>query len=444
MAAVLAADGSPAFGQVTDRNQSHGPIPNLASSGNAADPAQLQSLAERLQAAEQWDQLQQLLQKSHLDPQAFQALQKALQNPDPQKKQEQVLQALSQPQKNPLQPKPDDPLVQQLAEMLLKNPDLGRQLQGMVKPIPSGGNQPDQSGPQETPDSKPPENAPPPNTTLPRGFPRQPTKPMPSPQLPDPSHQPRRWLAEIEKWVAKNPALQNSPAFRQVLEDLAHQHLQINPPAMGTGETNLSEKMAQWIGDRLPAESFWRHTVWSKVRNVPWPTLPHLQPPNLNFSKPSFPSLDGPSISLPAPPSSGGETLFFSLLTVAVVALVLWKLYGNLLRRWNRLQGLDWARGEAGLDGLRLNLSSLNSRQDLIRAFEQLSLVKLGPDARSWNHLHLAASLGGNETERRRMAHHLAFLYEQARYAPGDGPMPADALRIARRELALLAGVANA
>jgi hypothetical protein len=89
------------------------------------------------------------------------------------------------------------------------------------------------------------------------------------------------------------------------------------------------------------------------------------------------------------------------------------------------------------------------TRQDLVRAFEYLALLVLGPAARACHHLDLAALLGErapvlNPDVRRGAASALARLYEQARYAPGDEPLGEDDLAAARRDLCLLAGVAAA
>ena len=91
-----------------------------------------------------------------------------------------------------------------------------------------------------------------------------------------------------------------------------------------------------------------------------------------------------------------------------------------------------------------VNPALVSTPAELIRAFEYLSLLRLGPDSRSWNHRAIAAHLGQTvPPDGRRAADELAALYEQARYAPADDPLPADALSTARRDLCLLAGVAS-
>jgi hypothetical protein len=76
-----------------------------------------------------------------------------------------------------------------------------------------------------------------------------------------------------------------------------------------------------------------------------------------------------------------------------------------------------------------------------------LALLCLGPAARTRHHLELADQLGGPagaDPARREAARHLARLYEQARYSPDDGPLPAADLARARQELCSLGGVSPA
>ena len=70
--------------------------------------------------------------------------------------------------------------------------------------------------------------------------------------MPEQSSKTDRWRTEIEKWAQTNKSLQNSPALRQALEDLAHAHLRGAPSTRGAGELTSGERMVQWIGDRLP------------------------------------------------------------------------------------------------------------------------------------------------------------------------------------------------
>lgn len=88
------------------------------------------------------------------------------------------------------------------------------------------------------------------------------------------------------------------------------------------------------------------------------------------------------------------------------------------------------------------------TRGDLVRAFEYLALLVLGLDAQHRHHLDLARRLGTSSSEsgdeRRQAANHLAHLYELARYAPEDEPLPEAEMAVARRDLSFLAGAGAA
>jgi hypothetical protein len=86
---------------------------------------------------------------------------------------------------------------------------------------------------------------------------------------------------------------------------------------------------------------------------------------------------------------------------------------------------------------------AVKTRAELVRAFEYLSLLLLGPVARSWNHRMIADRLaepGSAFARQAEAAVRLAGLYERARYAPADEVLPEPALRAARQDLSFLAG----
>jgi hypothetical protein len=90
---------------------------------------------------------------------------------------------------------------------------------------------------------------------------------------------------------------------------------------------------------------------------------------------------------------------------------------------------------------------AVRTREQLIKAFEYLSVLGLGPAARNWNHRQIARGLGATRSlddPRRAAAESLAFLYEQARYAPRNEPLRDTEMATARRDLSFLAGVATA
>jgi hypothetical protein len=121
----------------------------------------------------------------------------------------------------------------------------------------------------------------------------------------------------------------------------------------------------------------------------------------------------------------------------AMFAFAAWR-----LRAWHqahRNAADAWQLGPWPVDP-----AAVATRQELIQAFEYLSLLRFGQPAFAWNHLEIAGHLGdgegGSEAERRSAALRLAALYEQARYAPQDGPLADADLAAARRDLCYLAG----
>ncbi len=87
---------------------------------------------------------------------------------------------------------------------------------------------------------------------------------------------------------------------------------------------------------------------------------------------------------------------------------------------------------------------AVSTRGDLVRAFEYLALLCVGPAALTCNHRELAQRLASDANgEHRRAADELADLYERARYTPDNESLVAEDLAAARHDLCLLAGVAG-
>ncbi|MCS7271716.1 MAG: DUF4129 domain-containing protein, partial [Gemmataceae bacterium] len=128
----------------------------------------------------------------------------------------------------------------------------------------------------------------------------------------------------------------------------------------------------------------------------------------------------------------------FWLLVIAVlgmIALAAW------LHRRPPGEGHNWS-----FRSYRAGLSSIDprqvqTRQDLIRAFESLSLQRLGPAARSWTAGSIAQALQAERTVSAEQIQQLAGLYELARYAPPSEDWPAQRTCLARTLLCRLAGV---
>jgi hypothetical protein len=82
----------------------------------------------------------------------------------------------------------------------------------------------------------------------------------------------------------------------------------------------------------------------------------------------------------------------------------------------------------------------VNSREDVVKAFEFLSISKCGHAAVNWHHLQIAGRMGKQEPEHKDAASRLARLYEKARYAPANELFDALDISEARARFSQLAG----
>ena len=78
--------------------------------------------------------------------------------------------------------------------------------------------------------------------------------------------------------------------------------------------------------------------------------------------------------------------------------------------------------------------------EELVRAFDQVSLDQMGEEARSWNHRVIADQFAEVKPAQAAPATELAGLYERARYAPVDEDLSAGDFADARRDLRAVAG----
>jgi hypothetical protein len=305
---------------------------------------------------------------------------------------------------------------------------LGREIQKAEK----ARSVPDQNPLPASPPSSPPERA----------------GPMPEEVAPPPLETPpgedliARWArdlleeADSEQWdelVKKSPALQEGlKELQQLLEK------------GGAGGGALPSDLARWAGNLRP---------WSK--DLPrLPGLSWLNPRTLSLPSLPVPALHMPRVgSLPgvprlhlhlphlggAPPN--GRTLAQGSIWLAVLGLAALGCWYVLRRKWH---AAGQTAAAAQLGPWPVDPAQVRTPAELIRAFEYLSVLMLGSAARSWNHRTIAAQLSGPDVPARQAADELAFLYEQARYAPPADQLPDEALAMARRALCFLAGVAMA
>jgi Skp family chaperone for outer membrane proteins len=246
----------------------------------------------------------------------------------------------------------------------------------------------------------------------------------------------QKWSKQLERWSKK---LEDSPELQDALRDIGKSLMEMQSKSLPADErldAQLDE-LNRWSKDL----GEWTKDSWGSLKKLDLPKMPKMdwQPPTMPEVGPlpsmTLPSLPGLPTGMPSVPGGWQEILVVSGL--CLLAVLLWK----LAALWRTMRGRDaggWKLGPWPVDP-----SQIATREELIRAFEYLSLLHLGWAARHWNHCELAHRLGKTD-DRRQAADALARLYELARYAPQSGPLAPDAMAAARRDLCLLAGVSGA
>ncbi|HLJ98249.1 MAG TPA: hypothetical protein VKU02_34135 [Gemmataceae bacterium] len=259
-----------------------------------------------------------------------------------------------------------------------------------------------------------------------------------------------RWLLEAANHFKDlDPALRNSPALRKIVHELSQKMDGADDrwKQLDDGANAVAERFAR-LGQVLPLSRLVPEQGISWPRSLTGQSWSHLHWPE---SGPRVGRLGSPSLPQAGMPDLTGEAGWRAVGMVGlltIVVLVLWKTFGHNPAR------ADGARDAWKLGPWPIHPTAVKTRAELIQAFEYLSLLRLGPTARNWHHWAIASGLGrssdaapsprswaDDSSERLRAAEQLAFLYEQARYAPAAEALPEAALATARRDLCLLAGV---
>ena len=242
-------------------------------------------------------------------------------------------------------------------------------------------------------------------------------------------------LSGAANYLEKNGYDEDGSVLKDALRQLT---------SMSRGESSSFLQNVRGLVDRF--EGVGRYFT---PENLGLKDLPHIPRPDWKFTMPSLPSMDLPALSAPSlggfpsvpnlsTPEAPGLLVGFSVLLF--LGLLAWK-----LPSWMR----DDTKAEAKLRGNNLGPwpvapNAVHTRGELIRAFEYLSLLILGPSARAGNHNDLAHRLGADVVDRQEAARCLARLYEQSRYAPEQSEpetlLPEQDQAEARHALCLLAG----
>lgn len=270
-------------------------------------------------------------------------------------------------------------------------------------------------------------------------LPKQPAPaPVPQPGATPPKQDADNVPSGTPKWLETglNDGARNfsrwldSPSgksFRDSLKDLGKR----------TGElrTSPAGEQARTTAQRLPRPSKWvPENLRPSTRRL-GDSAPRLGNAASHLPRPSAPA--APSV----PRVSAGSALEVILVLVLIVLLLLvaWKTRGLWKSVLLSLTGSSGWR----LGPWPVRPGEVATRRDLVRAFEYLALLCLGPAARAHHHLDLAQLIAEQPAldpdRRREAATTLARLYEQARYTPDDELLSPRDVEDARRELAYLA-----
>jgi hypothetical protein len=260
-------------------------------------------------------------------------------------------------------------------------------------------------------------------------FGPKPGTPPSSSDRSNPEESLRRWL--VDNFNPNKGPLADSQAFQDALRELRRTPFNMEPP--GADAAGLPGKLARW-SEGLTKSDVWSKVDWPSMKKWRLPSkgsLPKIQSP---ISAPSFGP--APNVSLPSATTLSRALQVLWIALIAAAGILVWKLLGGNIPGVGRLRKAGWRLGP-----WPVSPEGVASRQDVVRAFEYLSLLKLGPAVKSRNHIELAVELGRATGDTRRAANCLASVYEKARYTPADEPLSADALAAARKELCFLAGV---
>jgi hypothetical protein len=259
----------------------------------------------------------------------------------------------------------------------------------------------------------------------------------------------------LMKWLG------GSPAMRQALRDLGR-HLGEEDPRwqrLSSGIETMKERWGRWGQmlelDRLGDEDGRSWLARRFADSIPQFSWPSWEPPSAG------PLLNDEIGSRSLPGVSGPWLLFASLAGAIAAAIAGWAFLARSRRLLEGREHPDWKLGP-----WPVNPREVLSRREMVLAFEYLSLLNLGPDARNWNHRVIATRLaeekilkkhraiGVSEPTRSKpvemqpvndplhqlVVGELASVYEQARYAPPGDTLSEASLESARRNFCLLAG----
>lgn len=250
----------------------------------------------------------------------------------------------------------------------------------------------------------------------PQSGPPPPTPTPPAPEQPPENEK----LRDLMKWASERGGkFAQSESFQKLIKDFTDKKFALDP------NNPAAAKFQEWLkgaGQSLESAA-------SKIEKPPGWNWPTIKTPDLKL-----PAWRPPDVSVPdvgGVASAGKPLVALVVLAIVVVAVVL------ALRQ---VQLRHAAAASAPARALPTLPAVINTRADLIRAYECLGLINGGRPAETWHHRRIADHLSGDDAARHDAANRLADLYEESRYAPAASPLAEEQLAAARRDLRLLAG----
>jgi hypothetical protein len=310
-----------------------------------------------------------------------------------------------------------------------------------------------------------------PENPSPLGSPRNPREMLPGEEPESPQDKARQAAAAM--WENNVGPLDETPAVKKALFDLADGSLDLKDP----DGNNFLETLGKEFGDGKAFGDLLNGVEpggdWNLGGgNWDFPKLNwnfnwgNNRPPDLNPGSGNNSSRESwwsrwrrsPSSSSSSSSSSSGSSWFSGWKApkwnigipaldgtwLPVVFLIAALVAGVFLWRWLARRGLPDARIDPyALGPWPVDPHRLASRQDVVVAFEHLSVLICGPVARTWTHTTIAAALSELALAEPERAMMLARLYELARYTPVEEPLTTAELAEARRLVCRLAGFSD-
>jgi hypothetical protein len=188
-----------------------------------------------------------------------------------------------------------------------------------------------------------------------------------------------RLVREASRFQSLNPTLSRSEALGRAIQNLSHSIGERDPrwQQLADRTARLRETLDRWrTGFDAEKLGFIKDLSWPK--GLPRPSLPAVHLPESGLPP-------APVGAAPTQPRAGKWPVFLGLLGLAAVAVLFWRLRSTA-RQVSR--ETEWRLGP-----WPVNPAAVTTREEVVCAFEYLSLLRLGRAARTWNHRTIAGQL---------------------------------------------------